>query len=150
MPDRHVDAPAHLMDQAAALVVSRLDPADAALAERFARLFFARVPPADLAEAGAEDMARAEDLQPLHADEHAAVYVLPDAAWSRRVNGVFGNRLAQAAPARAHAVLVTRGDGYVVSVRAPRAHPRGAETLCTAFGETETEMVLGAVNRFRG
>jgi glutamate dehydrogenase len=57
MPDRHVDAPAHLVDQAAALVVSRLDPADAALAERFARLFFARVPPADLAEAGAEDMA---------------------------------------------------------------------------------------------
>jgi len=57
MPDRHVAAPAHLVDQAAALVVSRLDAEDAALAERFSRMFFSRVPPADLAEAGAEDLA---------------------------------------------------------------------------------------------
>ena len=35
-------------------------------------------------------------------------------------NGVFGNRLAQAEPQRAHAVLVSKGDGYGVSVRAPR------------------------------
>lgn len=96
-----------------------------------------------LKQAGAEDLGRAEDVKPLHADEHAAVFVLPDASWSRRVNGVFGNRLAQAAPARAHAVLVTRSDGYAVSVRAPRAQPRGAEVLCTAFGGGGREAAAG-------
>lgn len=86
-----------------------------------------------LKQAGAEDLARAEDLQPEFANDAAALYVLPDAAWSRRVNGVFSNRLAQAEPQRAHAVLVTRADGYAVSVRAPRSNPVGAETLCSAF-----------------
>ncbi len=87
-----------------------------------------------LKQAGKEDLARAEDLAPEFSNDAAALYVLPDAAWSRRVNGVFGNRLAQAAPGRAHAVLVTRpAGGYVVSVRAPRNKPQGAEALCSAF-----------------
>jgi hypothetical protein len=58
---------------------------------------------------------------------------LPDAAWSRRVNGTFGNRLATANPARAHAVFTTRGEGYAVSVRAPVDAPRGADALCRQF-----------------
>ena len=43
---------------------------------------------------------------PQLADAKYTVVILPDAAWSRRVHGVFGNRLAQANPGRAHAVLV--------------------------------------------
>lgn len=86
-----------------------------------------------LKQAGAEDMARAEELRPEFANAAAALYVLPDAAWSRRVNGVFSNRLAQAEPQRAHAVLVTRPDGFMISVRAPRSNPVGAETLCAGF-----------------
>jgi hypothetical protein len=62
-----------------------------------------------------------------------AVYVLPDAAWSRRVNGVLGNRLAQADPRLAHAVLVSKAGGYAVSVRAPVERPRGAAALCEQF-----------------
>jgi len=31
-------------------------------------------------------------------------------------------------------VLKVRGDGYVVSVRAPLALPRGAHALCSRFG----------------
>jgi hypothetical protein len=65
--------------------------------------------------------------------ESCTVIVLPDAAWARRAHGVFGNRLAQAAPARAHAVLVRGPGGYVVSVRAPAERPRGADTLCNKF-----------------
>ena len=83
-----------------------------------------------LKQAGTEDIARAEDVQPEFATDAAAMYVLPDAAWSRRINGVFGNRLAQAEPQRAHAVLVTKADGYVVSLRAPRSNPVGAGTVC--------------------
>ena len=100
-----------------------------------------------LKQAGAEDLARAEDLQPEFANDDAALYVLPDAAWSRRVNGVFSNRLAQAEPQRAHAVLVSKGDGYVVSVRAPRSNPVGAETLCSAFATGGGRQAAAGINR---
>lgn len=86
-----------------------------------------------LKQAGAEDLARAEDLQPEFANDAAALYVLPDEAWSRRVNGVFSNRLAQAEPQRAHAVLVSKGDGYVVSVRAPRRSIWATATSAAAW-----------------
>lgn len=101
-----------------------------------------------LKQAGAEDLARAEDLAPEFASDSAALYVLPDAAWSRRVNGVFGNRLAQSAPQRAHAVLVTRSDGsYTVSVRAPRRNPVGADTLCLAFDSGGGRKAAAGINR---
>ena len=86
-----------------------------------------------LKAAYAEDLYRAGEIEPHRADEDAAIYILPEAAWSRRVNGLFGNRLAQSSPRRAHAVLVAKGGGYVVSVRAPLNHPRGAAALCELF-----------------
>lgn len=101
-----------------------------------------------LKQAGAEDLARAEDLRPEFVTEAAALYILPDAAWSRRVNGVFGNRLAQAAPQRAHAVLVTKADGfYAVSVRAPRNKPQGADALCLAFATGGGRQTAAGINR---
>ena len=97
--------------------------------------------------AGAEDLARAEDLQPEFATAAAALYILPDAAWSRRVNGVFGNRLAQAAPQRAHAVLVAKSAGYAVSVRAPRNKPAGAAELCLAFATGGGRQAAAGINQ---
>jgi hypothetical protein len=48
------------------------------------------------------------------------VFILPDAAWARRVSGVYANDLATAKPQRAHALLTRAPKGhYVVSVRAP-------------------------------
>ena len=41
--------------------------------------------------------------------------------------------MAESARARAHAVLVTKPDGYVVSVRAPMDRLRGADALCARF-----------------
>jgi hypothetical protein len=68
-------------------------------------------------------------------DGHGSVYVLPDAAWSRRVLGSLANQLANAEPNRAHAVLKPeRTGGYSVSVRAPLALPSGADALCRRFG----------------
>jgi len=100
-----------------------------------------------LKQAGAEDLARAEETAPEFASDAAALYVLPDAAWSRRVNGVFCNRLAQAEPRRAHAVLVARPDGYAVSVRAPRNNPQGADVLCLAFESGGGRKAAAGINR---
>jgi hypothetical protein len=80
-----------------------------------------------------DDLWQARAVRPELALEHVMLHVLPDAAWSRRINGVFGNQLAQAHPARAHAVLVARSGGYLVSVRAPLARPVGADELCVKF-----------------
>ncbi len=83
-----------------------------------------------------EDMARADGLSPLAQPAGGAVYMLPDAAWARRVSGALGNRLARAAPQRAHAVVTARADGrWLISVRAPleRQLAQGADALCSMF-----------------
>ena len=88
-----------------------------------------------LADAMREDLAAARAIAPARADARCAVYLLPDAAWSRRVSGSFAHALAAAAPQRAHAVLTpSTAGGYTVSVRAPRARPRGADAFCREFG----------------
>jgi hypothetical protein len=87
-----------------------------------------------LASGYAQDMARARGLQPVAAREQAAVYVLPDASWARRVSGALANRLARAAPARAHAMLSPNSAGGMqVSVRAPLKRPAGAAALCLEY-----------------
>jgi len=86
-----------------------------------------------LRDALADDLMRAGTLAPQSAGAGAALYVLPDAAWSRRIHGFFVNQLALRHPKRAHALLVSRTGGYTVSVRAPTENPRGADVLCLKF-----------------
>lgn len=87
-----------------------------------------------LASARTTDLGAARVVAPSSVSEKAAAFVLPDAAWSRRVLGVFANELAASAPGRAHAVLAPDGhQGYVVSLRAPLAHPAGADSFCREF-----------------
>ncbi len=82
-----------------------------------------------------EDLARALDQKAAWRSDTAHVVVLPDASWSRRVSGTLANALAERTPGQAQAVLRARPDGgYLVSVRAPRSAPGGAEALCRAFG----------------
>lgn len=81
-----------------------------------------------------QDMAKAQQCQPVFCKDHAAIYILPDARWARRVSGVFGNELANQNPQRAHAVLTERsGKGYLVSVRAPLQNKTGADEICRQF-----------------
>jgi len=81
-----------------------------------------------------EDMAAADALEPIHADPATAVFILPDAAWARRVSGVYSNDLATGNPDRAHAVLTVKDNGnYLVSVRAPMSNKQGAADLCMQF-----------------
>ena len=86
-----------------------------------------------LRDARLDDLDHAMRVRPQMDTQTCAVFVLPDAAWSRRVHGVLGNRLAEREPGRAHAVVVAKPDGYLVSVRAPVERPRGADVLCAKF-----------------
>ena len=86
-----------------------------------------------LRNALADDLDRVRAVAPSAASAHAALYVLPDVAWSRRIHGLFANELARRQPNRAVAMLVARHGGYTVSVRAPIERPRGADALCLKF-----------------
>ena len=99
-----------------------------------------------LRAARADDLYRASEVAPALATAKSAIYVLPDAAWSRRASGTFGNELAVAHPERAHAVLVTGTDGYTVSVRSPLTDGRGADAVCREFGGGGREGAAG-INR---
>lgn len=87
-----------------------------------------------LSEGYRSDMAQAEAIAPGMVNDYSAMYTFPDADWSRRVSGVYGNALAEQHPQRAHALLTLLPEGgYRVSVRAPLAVKSGADDLCRRF-----------------
>ncbi len=87
-----------------------------------------------LEEGYKQDMAAAATIKPLHESTSAAIFVLPNETWARRVSGVYSNDLANTNPDRAHAVLTEKADGtYLVSVRAPLNNKTGADEICRQF-----------------
>jgi hypothetical protein len=94
-----------------------------------------------------DDNERAAALEPQAEGAGTALYVLPDAGWSRRIHGFFANRLARLHPKRAHALLVSGRGGYSVSVRAPVDNPRGAEVLCLQFETGGGRQAAAGINR---
>ena len=81
-----------------------------------------------------DDMSRSINREADRVSAGGAVYLLPDQAWARRIVGVMGNDLAKRFPDRAHALLVSMGDGnHRVSVRAPYNKKSGADELCRQF-----------------
>jgi hypothetical protein len=93
-----------------------------------------------------DDLMRARSVRPETESASSALYILPDAAWSRRINGLFGNELAQRDQQRAHAVLVRKPEGYMVSVRAPAARPVGADTLCLKYDSGGGRKAAAGIN----
>lgn len=94
------------------------------------------------------DLAQAQQVGPQSATPNAALYVLPEAAWSRRIRGEFANWLANRSPTRAHAVLSRNAQGgYTVSVRAPLAHPRAADALCERFATGGGRPLAAGINQ---
>lgn len=100
-----------------------------------------------LRNAWQDDLAQADGLQPEFATATTALFILPDAAWSRRVSGLFANDLATGNPARAHAILVQKDAGYMVSVRAPAGKPSGADELCLRFDTGGGRKGAAGINR---
>lgn len=95
-----------------------------------------------------EDMAKAEAMQAEFAHEKQALYIMPDAPWSRRVSGVYGNLLARGHPERAHAILTALDDGtYRVSIRAPLNNKNGADELCREFPGGGGRAAAAGINR---
>jgi hypothetical protein len=80
------------------------------------------------------DMTAARAHEAIREQAQGRIYLFPAQAWSRRVAGVFSNEKARERPTQAHALVVDTGRGtFMVSVRAPLAMKRGADTLCRAF-----------------
>lgn len=88
-----------------------------------------------LADGYNTDMGKAASMRPLSGStDKAALFLLPDEPWARRVSGVYSNDLTNLHPDRAHAVLTEKANGnYLVSVRAPLNRKRGADELCRQF-----------------
>jgi len=80
------------------------------------------------------DLEKARNVKPEDVSDYAALFLLPNMPWARRVSGVYGNELARNYPERAHAVAMQLDDGcWRISVRAPLSRKEGADTLCRAF-----------------
>lgn len=103
---------------------------------------------ATIRDGRAHDLQRAWQTRPYASSQAGQVYLLPDAAWSRRVRGAWGNLLAQRSPGSAHALLTPDGSGaYVVSVRAPLRDLRGADRLCAAFPQGGGRPAAAGIDR---
>ena len=101
-----------------------------------------------LRERLAADLAEADSVGALAKNNLGAVFLLPDAAWARRVSGLWAHTLSNRHPVRAHAVLsVKPGGGYVASVRAPQSHPYGAAELCRKFTTGGGREAAAGINR---
>ncbi|MEF3074317.1 DHH family phosphoesterase [Methylobacter sp. Wu1] len=81
-----------------------------------------------------DDLVQANRIKPEYDNNHVTVIVLPDKIWARRINGVYGNELANRVPEKAHAIVThNKRGGYQVSVRAPLINKTGADELCSEF-----------------
>ncbi|WP_198262587.1 DHH family phosphoesterase [sulfur-oxidizing endosymbiont of Gigantopelta aegis] len=81
-----------------------------------------------------EDNAHVQDIKAEFETDKTALFILPNAAWARRISGVYSNELVNQYPDRAHAVLTENDqDGYLISVRAPLNNKTGADDLCRQF-----------------
>lgn len=97
----------------------------------------------------AADQAKVMGASPIQETAFSRVFSLPNEAWARRISGVFGNELANQAPAQAHAVLTLNPNeqDYTVSVRAPLNNRVGADELCSAFATGGGRKAAAGINQ---
>lgn len=95
------------------------------------------------------DMNNASKLYPLRTYSTGRIFKLPDAPWSKRVVGVFSNKVAREQPDMAHATLIANPDGHTltVSVRAPLRNRTGADTLCRQFNTGGGRAAAAGINK---
>lgn len=101
-----------------------------------------------LQQAYQSDIAEALAVSENHRSSLLSVYILPNAAWARRIGGVYGNLLANQEPDSAHAVLTENADGsYLVSLRAPLNNKQGAGELCSQFETGGGRAAAAGINK---
>ncbi len=94
-----------------------------------------------------QDMSKAKNISFIHNNEDIAVILLPNEKWAHRVGGVFGNQLANDFPERAHAVVTEKNnDNYLISIRAPLNHKKGADLLASQFPTGGGRKVAAGIN----
>ncbi len=82
----------------------------------------------------AEDMELAMDQKETCPGRNNRIYSFPNAPWARRVAGVFSNLRAREKKNAAHALIIENEDGtFRISVRAPLANRKNADSLCLTF-----------------
>ncbi len=88
-----------------------------------------------------EDITKGLSTEATREADTAALIILPDERWSRRVSGVLGNELTNQHPSRAHIILTPEHTGelnapvtYQVSIRAPKTSPHSADKVATRYG----------------
>jgi hypothetical protein len=100
-----------------------------------------------LADGYRDDMERARALQPHRQSKDALMFLLPDAAWARRVSGTLANDLAKLHAGSALAILSPRTTGgYLVSIRVPRDSALGADSFCRQFPTGGGRRAAGGIN----
>ena len=79
------------------------------------------------------DLSQAAQSKILDKSQTGTILCLDNTAASRRISGVYGNKLAQENPDKAHAILTQQEGGFLVSIRAPISKRSGADTLALQF-----------------
>lgn len=101
-----------------------------------------------LVEGYREDAHRMENLEPRWSEACGDIYVLPDAAWARRISGIFANRLASGGAGRSFAVVSEQSNGcYGVSVRSGSPNEQPAHRFCETFESGGGRKLAAGVNR---
>jgi hypothetical protein len=95
-----------------------------------------------------EDEALMGTTEILHLSTSGEIVLLPKGPASRRMSGLFSNEKVYAEPDLAHATFTTLDDGtgYRVSIRAPKARPKGADVLASQFPTGGGRAGAGGVN----
>ena len=98
-------------------------------------------------EAGYEaDMEAARRLEPERLSPGAVLFLMPDAAWARRIIGTLANDLARAHAGCAVAIVSPKQSGNVVSVRVPRDAATSADVFCRRFPTGGGRRTAGGIN----
>ena len=103
---------------------------------------------ARIASQKTQDEAIMGDSEVLHLSTSGEILLLPAGAASRRMSGMLSNEKVYAEPELAHATFTTLDDGmgYRVSIRAPKARPKGADVLASRFPTGGGRASAGGVN----
>ena len=100
-----------------------------------------------LQRAFAEDHSLAQSANTVVDQDDLLAIELDDAAWARRISGVYGNELANANPDKAIVVLTQNTDeSYRISLRAPINNKQGAGDICAQFATGGGRAAAAGIN----